>query len=159
MVSKKLSFTKLSFWRTCFQLGRNTYDICDKSWNAQYGKTQFFRHPVPKTHNKWLNCYWLFVQFGQCAHFTQDFTVSWDYVQSIFFSTTILTTIGEAKILHNLDLNEEILDKVTEILLLWHLVAASSVFSLPSLASPSLSPSWQVNDYFVTKLDDLSPLY
>ena len=25
----------------------------------------------------------------------QDFTVSWDYVQSIFFSTTILTTIGK----------------------------------------------------------------
>ena len=37
---KKLSFTKLSFWRSCFQLGRNTYDICDKS--AQFGKTQFF---------------------------------------------------------------------------------------------------------------------
>ena len=41
-VSKKLSFTKLSFWRSCFQLGRNTYDICDKSGNAQFGKTQFF---------------------------------------------------------------------------------------------------------------------
>ena len=27
-------------------------------------------------------------------HLLQDFTVSWDYVQSIFFSTTILTTIG-----------------------------------------------------------------
>ena len=38
---KKLSFTKLSFWRFCFQLGRNTYDICDKSGNAQFGKTQF----------------------------------------------------------------------------------------------------------------------
>ena len=44
---KKLSFTKLNFWRSCFQLGRNTYDICDKSGNAQFGKTQFFlRHPV-----------------------------------------------------------------------------------------------------------------
>lgn len=29
---------------------------------------------------------------------TQDFTVSWDYVQSIFFSTTILTTIGYGNI-------------------------------------------------------------
>ena len=25
---------------------------------------------------------------------TQDFTISWDYIQSVFFSTTILTTIG-----------------------------------------------------------------
>ena len=25
---------------------------------------------------------------------TQDYTVSWDYIQSVFFSTTILTTIG-----------------------------------------------------------------
>ena len=41
-VSKKLSFSKLSFWRSCFQMGRNTYDICDKSGNAQFGKTQFF---------------------------------------------------------------------------------------------------------------------
>ena len=39
---KRLSFTKLSFWRSCFQLGRNTYDICDKSGNAQFSKTQFF---------------------------------------------------------------------------------------------------------------------
>ena len=39
---KKLSFTKLSFWRSCFQLGRNTYDNCDKSGDAQFGKTQFF---------------------------------------------------------------------------------------------------------------------
>ena len=38
---KKLSFTKLSFWRSCFQKGRNIYDICDKSGNAQFGKTQF----------------------------------------------------------------------------------------------------------------------
>ena len=41
-VSKKLSFTKLTFWRSCFKLGRNTYDICDKSGNAQFSKTQFF---------------------------------------------------------------------------------------------------------------------
>ena len=44
-VSKKLSFTKLSFWRSCFQMGRNTYDICDKSGKVQFGKTQFFETP------------------------------------------------------------------------------------------------------------------
>ena len=37
-----MSFTKFSFWRSCFQKGRSTYDICDKSGNAQFGKTQFF---------------------------------------------------------------------------------------------------------------------
>ena len=26
---------------------------------------------------------------------TQDFTISWNYIQSVFFSTTILTTIGK----------------------------------------------------------------
>ena len=26
---------------------------------------------------------------------TQDFTISWDYIQSVFFSTTILTTISK----------------------------------------------------------------
>ena len=41
-VSKKTEFCQLSFWRSCFQLGRNTYDICDKSGNAQFGKTHFF---------------------------------------------------------------------------------------------------------------------
>ena len=41
-VSKKLSFTKLSIWRSCCQLGRNTYDIRDKSANAQISKTQIF---------------------------------------------------------------------------------------------------------------------
>ena len=25
---------------------------------------------------------------------TQNFTISWDFIQAIFFSTTILTTIG-----------------------------------------------------------------
>ena len=25
---------------------------------------------------------------------TQNYTISWDYIQAIFFSTTILTTIG-----------------------------------------------------------------
>ena len=39
---KKLSFTKLSIWRSCCQLGRNTYGIRGKSANAQFGKTQFF---------------------------------------------------------------------------------------------------------------------
>ena len=43
---KKLSFAKLSIWRSCCQFGRNTYDILSKSENAQIGKTQFFRHPV-----------------------------------------------------------------------------------------------------------------
>ena len=42
---KKPSFTKLSFWRSCFQLGRNTHDMCDKSGNAQFGKTQFIETP------------------------------------------------------------------------------------------------------------------
>ena len=41
-VSKKLSFTKLSIWRSSFQFGRNTYDIRDKSGNTQFGKTQLF---------------------------------------------------------------------------------------------------------------------
>ena len=46
-VSKKLSFGKLSIWRSCCKLERNTSDICGKSANAQFGKTQFFfRHPV-----------------------------------------------------------------------------------------------------------------
>ena len=45
-VSKKLSFAKLSIWRSCCQLRRNKYDIRGKSANAQFGKTQFFRHPV-----------------------------------------------------------------------------------------------------------------
>ena len=26
---------------------------------------------------------------------TQDFTISWNYIQAVFFSTTILTTIGK----------------------------------------------------------------
>ena len=43
---KKLGFTKLSFRRSCFQKGRYTYDIFDTFGNAQFGKTQFFRHPV-----------------------------------------------------------------------------------------------------------------
>ena len=29
---------------------------------------------------------------------SQDYTISWDYLQSIFFSTTILTTIGYGNI-------------------------------------------------------------
>ena len=37
-----MSFTKLSFWRSCFQLKENTYDTCDKSGNAQFGKAQLF---------------------------------------------------------------------------------------------------------------------
>ena len=41
-VSKKLSFAKLSVCRSCCQLGRNTFYICGKSVNAQFGKTQFF---------------------------------------------------------------------------------------------------------------------
>ena len=39
---KKLSYANLSIWRSCCQLGRNTYDIRGKSANAQIGKTQFF---------------------------------------------------------------------------------------------------------------------
>ena len=30
-------------------MGRNTYDICGKSANTQFGKTQFFRHTVSKS--------------------------------------------------------------------------------------------------------------
>ena len=41
-MSKKTEFYQIALWRSCFQLGRNTYDICDKSGNAQFGKTQFF---------------------------------------------------------------------------------------------------------------------
>ena len=41
-VSKKLSFTKWSIWRSSFQFERNTYDIRDKSGNTQFGKTQLF---------------------------------------------------------------------------------------------------------------------
>ena len=44
-VSKKLSFAKWSIWRSCCQLGRNTYDFQRKSANAQLGKTQFFLTP------------------------------------------------------------------------------------------------------------------
>ena len=29
---------------------------------------------------------------------TQDYTISWDYIQAVFFSTTILTTIGYGNI-------------------------------------------------------------
>ena len=43
---KKLSFAKLSIWRSSCQLGGNTYDICGKSANAHIGKTEIFRHPV-----------------------------------------------------------------------------------------------------------------
>ena len=43
---KKLSFARLSIWRSCCHLGWNTYDIRGKSANAQFGKTHFFRHPV-----------------------------------------------------------------------------------------------------------------
>ena len=43
---KKLSFVKLSIWRSCCHLGRNTYDILGKSKNAHFGKAHFFRHPV-----------------------------------------------------------------------------------------------------------------
>ena len=42
---KKLTFAKLSIWRSCCQLGRNTYDFQRKSANAQFGKTQFFLTP------------------------------------------------------------------------------------------------------------------
>ena len=42
---KKLSFMRLSIWRSCFQLGRSTDDIHDKSANASFGKTQFFETP------------------------------------------------------------------------------------------------------------------
>ena len=46
-LKKELTFTTLSIRRYCCQLGRNTYDICGKSANAQFGKAQFFlRHPV-----------------------------------------------------------------------------------------------------------------
>ena len=45
---KEVSFTKFSFWRSCFQLKRNTYGICGKSGNAQFGKTQFFETPCIK---------------------------------------------------------------------------------------------------------------
>ena len=41
-VSKKLSFTKSSICRSCFQLEKNTDDIRGKSANAQFGKTHFF---------------------------------------------------------------------------------------------------------------------
>ena len=34
-VSKKLSFATLSIWRSCGQLGRNTFDIRSKSANAK----------------------------------------------------------------------------------------------------------------------------
>ena len=50
-MSKKLSFTKLNIWRYRCQLGRNTYDICGKSANAQFGKTQFFETPCI---TKWM---------------------------------------------------------------------------------------------------------
>ena len=40
-VSKKTEFYQ-SFWRFCFQLGRNTHKYHDKSGNAQLGKPQFF---------------------------------------------------------------------------------------------------------------------
>ena len=39
---KKLSFAKLSIWRSCCQLGRNAYDIIGKTANAQFSQTQFF---------------------------------------------------------------------------------------------------------------------
>ena len=42
---RKPSFAKLSFCRSCCQLGRNTYDVHGKSANAQFGKTQFFETP------------------------------------------------------------------------------------------------------------------
>ena len=41
-LKKELTFTTLSIQRCCCQLGRNTYDICGKSANAKFGKTQFF---------------------------------------------------------------------------------------------------------------------
>ena len=48
-VSQNTSFTKLGIWGSCWQLGRNTYDICGKSANTQFGKTQFFGHTVSKS--------------------------------------------------------------------------------------------------------------
>ena len=45
-VSKKLSFATLSIWRSCGQLGRNTFDIRSKSANAKIVKTHFYRTRV-----------------------------------------------------------------------------------------------------------------
>ena len=44
-VSKKMSFAKLSIWRSCCQLRRYTYDILCKYTDAQFGKTRFFETP------------------------------------------------------------------------------------------------------------------
>ena len=72
----------MSFWRPCFQLGRNPYDICDKSGYASFSKTHFFwdtqdslkllcgfvkvvlciSHPLPSKTKQFDQCfkaYWL----------------------------------------------------------------------------------------------------
>ena len=36
---KKAEFYQIELLESCFQLGRNTYDICDKYGNAQFGIT------------------------------------------------------------------------------------------------------------------------
>ena len=66
MYKKKLSFTKLSIWRSCCQLGRNTYDVHGKSANAEFGKTQFFEAPCTAV---WFVIMWL---FSICHFMFQD---------------------------------------------------------------------------------------
>ena len=43
---KKLSFTKLTFWRSCFQLERNTYVFVTNLEKFNSVKPSFLRHPV-----------------------------------------------------------------------------------------------------------------
>ena len=49
-MSKKTSFTESSIWRFATNTISISSQLAEGSPNAQFGKTQFFKHPVPVTH-------------------------------------------------------------------------------------------------------------